>query len=131
MKKTDVPSIPIVDWSKVNVRMMKNLPEPVQCTLHGVSNDPEFYKDDPKLKTSPYSITCQFHKSQPFGSLLGHKTTCGVIAPGCDQILHGYTWSRDPYGFVLKAQFPSEKPKVDQRKEVSNSINKFKRKELR
>ena len=122
------PPVPLVDWSKVNSRMIKNVPDPVPCTIYGVSDDPEFYKDDPKLKTSPYSITCQFHKNQPFGTRLGHKTSCGVIPPGCDQVIHGYTWSQEKCGFVIKAQFPSEMKEVDKQRVTTNSRKKFKRK---
>ena len=127
----EMSSIPNVDWSKVNSRMIKNVPDPVPCTIYGVSDDPEFYKDDPKLKRTPYTITCQFHKSQPFGTRLGHKTTCGVIPPGCDQIIHGYTWSQENYGFVIKAQFPSEVKEMDKQtdreKVTNNPKKKFKR----
>ena len=122
------PPVPLVDWSKVNSRMIKNVPDPVPCTVYGVSDDPEFYKDDPKLKTSPYSITCKFHKGQPFGTLLGHKTTCGVIPPGCDQVIHGYTWSQENYGFIIKAQFPSEMKEMGKQTVTTNSNKKFKRK---
>ena len=124
----EVSSIPRADWTKVNSRMIKNVPDPVPCTIYGVSDDPDFYKDDPKLKRTPYSITCQFHKHQPFGTRLGHKTTCGVIAPGCDQIIHGYTWAQDSYGFVLDAHFPSKVKEVAKDKQkISTNLNKKQR----
>ena len=36
--------VPRVDWSKFNSRMIKNIPSPFTYPVHGVSNDPEFYK---------------------------------------------------------------------------------------
>ena len=127
----EVSSIPNVDWSKVNCRMIKNVPDPVPCTIFGVSDDPDFYRDYPEKATTPYCITCKFHKYQPFGTMPGHHTTCGVIPPGCDQVLHGYTWSEENRSFVLQAHFPSAKKEMIKQVVSTNKKVKRKWKELR
>ena len=121
------PSIfPTVDWSKVNSRMIKNIPDPWSFPIHGVSNDPEFYKYDEKKAKNGYTPSL-FHFPAPFGCTMGHLTDCGVIPPTCDQVLHGYAWSEDARQFVLHAQFPSEKKNPRKKVMTANSNKKPKR----
>ena len=65
--------------------MIKNIPCPFTYPVHGVSNDPEFYKVDEK-KASEGFIHCKFQSSFPFGYKWGYETNCGVISTGCDQV---------------------------------------------
>ena len=55
---------PSVDWTKVNERMIKNIPAPFIFSIHGVSEDPEFcrwMRRRPARDTSPTSSTCPVH----------------------------------------------------------------------
>ena len=96
---------PQVDWSKVNSRMIKNVPAPFTHPVHGVSDNPEFYEVDEKKDYT----TSKFHLSFPFGYKWGYETNCGIIATGCDQVLHGYAWLEDERRFILATEFPNKR----------------------
>ena len=117
---------PQVDWSKVNSRMIKNVPAPFTYPVHGVSKDPEFYKIDEKKASEGY-IPSKFHLSCPFGYKWGYETNCGVISTGCDQVLHGYAWSEDERRFILAAKFPNERKNSRKKVMAANSNKKPKR----
>ena len=68
-------SPPKVDWP--NVRFRPPLPNPVECTVYSCSEDPDFYKEKTDCFHMRYNL---FHKTKPFGTLLGYRTTEGVIA---------------------------------------------------
>ena len=69
----EVPIVPKVDWSKVNSRMIKNIPDPFTFPVHGVSDDPEFYRVDEKAVKDGYTPS-KFHLSCPFGYKWGRTS---------------------------------------------------------
>ena len=75
---TPDPSIPIVDWSKVNSRFIANIPIPTPQPMHGCSSDPDFYQDRCSRKCQPSGhVTWEIRKSHhsnsktPFGTRPG------------------------------------------------------------
>ena len=108
---TSTPSpYPRVDWSRVNQRMLANLPKPERFPVHGCAQDAAFYEprqvtvahDDVRFR-SPYeeAILC------PYGSLPGFLTQDGVVAPGGHgEVVSGYIWSHEYGCWVLHASVP-------------------------
>ena len=128
---TPDPSIPIVDWNKVNSRQISNVPAPTPQPVLGCSIDPEFYKDRCSRKCQPSGhVTWEVRKSYhadsktPFGVKYGFLTDAGVIkAESNQQIVHGYIWSPSCGQYILHAKFPGEL----ERSEVSSKRRKKKR----
>jgi len=128
---TPDPSIPVVDWSKVNSRFIANIPAPSPQPLSGCSEDPEFYEHKNVRRCQPSgAVTWETkwspHKSSktPFGTKLGFLTDAGVIkAESNHQIVHGYIWSPSCNQYILHAKFPGEL----ERSEVSSKRRKKKR----
>ena len=76
---TPDPSIPIVDWSKVNSRFIANIPVPTPQPLHGCSSDPDFYQDRCSRKCQPsghvtWEIRKSHHSASAFGTRSGFLT---------------------------------------------------------
>ena len=128
---TPDPSIPRVDWTKVNSRQIGNVPTPTPQPVLGCSSDPEIYKDRCSRKCQPSGhVTWEVKKSYhadsktPFGVKYGFLTDAGVIkAESNHQIVHGYIWSPSCNQYILHAKFPGEL----ERSEVSNKRRKKKR----
>ena len=92
-------SQPTVDWS--TVRFKPNLPKPEACPVHGVAQDPDFYR----VKTSPFEdhTTYSLHRSKhPFGSLPGYHTTAGVVTVPTTPV-NGWVYSEELKRWVLYA----------------------------
>ena len=113
---TPTPSpYPRVDWSRVNQRMLANLPKPERFPVHGCAQDESFFvkrqvtvAHDSVRFWSPYEEA----GSYPYGSLPGFLTQDGVIAPGGHgENVHGYVWSPDYQGWVLQATNPQKQNK--------------------
>ena len=88
---TEPPTLyPQVDWTQVNPRSHKSLPEPESFPIHGCfhippSNSDRYYPSFGK-PDSTYEA--------PYGQLQGFLTEDGVIPlGGHDQTIHGYIWS--------------------------------------
>ena len=80
-----------IDFSKVNVRNMANIPKPTSCPVHGCSNDPKFYTEIVKLDSVDYygrnyTAPCRHQATAPFGSQFGYKTNDGIV-PVPDQCM--------------------------------------------
>ena len=113
---TPDPSIPIVDWSKVNSRFIGNIPVPTPQPVHGCSSDPVFYEDRCSRKCQPSGhVTWEIRKSHhsnsktPFGTQPGFLTDRGVISAESNQkTVHGYIWSPSCHQYILHAMFPGE-----------------------
>ena len=128
MPSTSSPSVPRVDWEKVNKRFISNIPEPSPKPLQGCSEDPEFYEHKTGRRCQPsgavtWEIQWSKHKSSktPFGTKPGYLTDAGVISPDSNsfQVIHGYTWSPSCAQFVLHAEFQESKgPKRKKRKKM-------------
>ena len=115
---------PRVDWTKVNQRMLANLPKPERFPVHGCTQDATFFErrkvtvahDDVRFR-SPYeeAILC------PYGSLPGFLTQDGVVAPGGHgEVVSGYIWSHEYECWVLHASIPrsSDKPASSSHRKV-------------
>ena len=101
-----------IDFSKVNVRNMANIPKPTSYPVHGVSNDPDFYTKVVKLDYIDYwgnqrMLNSSFIKKAPFGSIYGYQTNEGIV-PVPDVPVHGHVWSDHLHDWVLHAVFPDE-----------------------
>ena len=87
--------IPQVNWH--NVKFKPVLPSPEECAVHSCSQDPDFYKEKIDCFKIRYNL---FHKKNPFGSLLGYKTTLGTVPdatpPATDRGLKGGGRGRPP-----------------------------------
>jgi len=128
MPTSSTPSVPRVDWEKVNKRFISNIPEPSPQPLQGCSEDPEFYEHKTGRRCQPsgavtWEIQWSKHKSSktPFGTKPGYLTDAGVISPDSNsfQVIHGYTWSPSCSQFVLHAEFQESKgPKRKKRKKM-------------
>ena len=128
MSTSSTPSVPKVDWEKVNKRFISNIPEPTPQPLQGCSEDPEFYEHKTGRRCQPsgavtWEIQWSKHKSSktPFGTKPGYLTDAGVISPDSNsfQVIHGYTWSPSCAQFVLHAEFQESKgPKRKKRKKM-------------
>ena len=102
----EVSIYPRVDWNKVNQRMIKNIPEPGSFPVHGVSEDPDFYKMIREHNLEGWPPASQFHNTPyPFGHKQGYYTSAGVIPPVFDDVIHGYIWSEEDKRFVIHAEY--------------------------
>ena len=122
--------LPQVDWSKVNQRLIKNVPEPLLYPVHGVSPDPEFYKMIRENNLGGWPPASQFHDTYPFGTKHGYYTSAGVIPPVFGDVIHGYVWSEEDKRYVIHAKVGSERKK-NAKKGGVNVPKKSRRKELR
>ena len=101
---TSTPRYPIIDWSKVNEKFIKNIPRPQRFPLHGCLNIHDVENEDYSCGIAPH------------GYGIGYLTNLGIIAPLNDnQIVHGYM-STDA-GWILHAQYPKEKKKTREKRE--------------
>jgi len=89
---------PRVDWP--NVRFKPPLPNPVECTVYGCSVNPKTYQND---GSTPWSAA--FYRTNPFGTLLGYRTTEGVIAVPKIPI-GGYVYCTEVRQWILAASPP-------------------------
>ena len=122
-KETPPEPMPTVDWSKVNKRFLTNIPCPADIPIQGCSQDESFYA--PQIKEGR-AIHSKFKATNPFGTLPGYRTVCGVVnVPS--QAFHGYVWVED-YGWMLDASFAKDKKMRDRH---SNYKRGFKKKRLR
>ena len=101
-----------IDFSKVNVRNMANIPKPTSCPVHGCSNDPKFYTEIVKLDSVDYygrnyTAPCRHQSTAPFGSQFGYRTNDGIV-PVPDTPVHGHVWSDHLRDWVLHAVFPDD-----------------------
>ena len=121
-----VSPYPKVDWTKVNKRLISNIPDPTPQAVHGVHQDPAFYESKEVLKphvpgTYPkrhtMSVPPRFKEKNPFGTLPGYLTDAGVIHPHSNtQMVHGYVWSPSMYKYILHAEF--QRPEKENVKKV-------------
>ena len=99
-----------IDFSKVNVRSIANIPRPEHQAVHGCSQDPKFYSESVVLSydyyNRPHTLESSHKKAKPFGSLYGYQTNIGVV-PVPDTPVHGYVWCHDSGGFILHAMDPA------------------------
>ena len=110
-------SPPKVDWP--NVRFRPPLPNPVECTVYSCSEDPDFYKEKTDCFHMRYNL---FHKTNPFGTLLGYRTTEGVIdVPRVP--VGGYVYCTEVRQWILDAS-----PPRGARKEVGRILSTKRRK---
>ena len=99
-----------IDFSKVNVRNMANIPKPNYFPIHGVSKDPEFYKKTYWVKGFEYDKKeINYYKPSPHGSKYGYQTNDGIV-PVPDSPVHGHVWSDLLHNWVLHAVYPEERP---------------------
>ena len=98
-----------IDFTKVNVRSIANIPRPEHQAVHGCSQDPKFYSESVILSydyyNRPHTLESSHKKAKPFGSLYGYLTNVGVV-PVPDTPVHGYIWCHDSGGFILHAMDP-------------------------
>jgi len=90
---------PKVDWP--NVKFRPPLPNPVECTVYGCSVNPKTYQND---GSTPWSAP--FYRTNPFGTLLGYRTTEGVIAVPKVPI-GGYVYCTEVRQWILAASPPA------------------------
>ena len=122
----DPSPYPMVDWSRVNKRLIGHIPDPEPQPVHGVHQDPAFYESKEVLKphvpgTYPkrhtMSVPPRFKEKNPFGTLPGYLTDAGVIHPHSNtQMVHGYVWSPSMYKYILHAEF--QRPEKENVKKV-------------
>ena len=103
-----------VDFSKLNVRNIKNIPRPELYPIYGCSEDPEFYVKTYWAGGFEYEKKgVNFYKSSPHGSVYGYRTNVGIV-PVPTTPVYGYVWS-DHDGanlsadWVLHAIYPEER----------------------
>ena len=101
-----------IDFSKVNVRNMTNVPKPTSFPIHGVSNDPDFYTKVVKTDYYDYYGTQRTYESNfkmkaPFGSIYGYQTNEGIV-PVPTIPVNGHVWSDHLHDWVLHAVPPDE-----------------------
>ena len=112
---TPPPAPPIVryksiDFTKVNVRSLANIPKPERFPVQSCSMDPDFYENPRKDKYGNKDLTlpCHFHNcGGRHGSLYGYQTDAGIV-PVPSQPVHGYTWDHTYGSWVLHATDPEE-----------------------
>ena len=114
---TTSPPVPTIryksiDFAKVNVRSMANIPKPTSFPIHGCSQEPKFYTEIVKLDYVDYygnrrTLPCSYSKKNPFGSMYGYQTNDGIV-PVPDTPVHGHVWSDQLHDWVLHAVFPEE-----------------------
>ena len=101
-----------IDFSKVNIRSIANIPKPEKFALYGPSMDPDFYREPYRLdKYGNKDLTLPSHYHNcggRHGSLYGYLTDHGIV-PVPDQPVHGYTWDHRYGSWVLHATFPEER----------------------
>ena len=101
-----------IDFSKVNIRSIANIPKPEKFALYGPSMDPDFYREPYRLdKYGNKDLTLPSHYHNcggRHGSLYGYLTDEGIV-PVPDQPVHGYTWDHRYGSWVLHATFPEER----------------------
>ena len=105
------PSVPHVDWSKVNRRMLINIPTPKPMPKHGCSPDASFYQPYEAMQKDDFYnterlVTCPPKHSQenPFGFEFGVETSAGVILAR-DIRVAGHVWSDYRENWIIDAQF--------------------------
>ena len=101
---------PIIDWTKVNVRALANIPTPQACPIHSCSQDPEFYESS------------KWRLSNPFGWKYGYKTQLGTVLVNSEPV-HGYIWDVKLEQWILHASYRTEereKAKSGSRVQVFN-----------
>ena len=101
-----------IDFSKVNVRNMANIPKPTNFPVHGCSPESKFYTEVVKVDYWDYygnqrTFESSFKRKAPFGSLYGYQTNVGIV-PVPDTPVHGHVWSDQLHDWVLHAVFPEE-----------------------
>ena len=94
---------PKVDWSKVNERMLTNLPKPRSFPVLACSPDPAFYAPVPG---DHCSWSDPFYRENPHGTLPGYSTNHGIIAPPDHLKAHGYVNVQG--GWLLEATMGGE-----------------------
>ena len=113
---TTPPPVPVVryksiDFSKVNIRNMANIPKPSSHPIHGCSQDPKFYSEEVVLSydyyNRPHKLESSHKKSMPFGCLYGYQTNEGIV-PVPTTPVNGHVWSDDLRDWVLHAVYPDE-----------------------
>ena len=101
-----------IDFSKVNIRSIANIPKPEKFAIYGPSMDPDFYREPYRLdKYGNKDLTLPSHYHNcggRHGSLYGYLTDEGIV-PVPDQPVHGYTWDHRYGSWVLHATFPEER----------------------
>ena len=86
-----------------NVKFKPVLPSPEECAVHSCSEDPDFYKEKIDCFKIRYNL---FHKKNPFGSLLGYRTTLGTV-PVPTEPIGGYVFCTETRKWVLYATPPA------------------------
>ena len=113
------PSVPLVDWSRVNNRSLGNLPTPQMFPKLGCSEDPNIYAERIRDHGAHGRISSgSIHAKErfPFGLEYGLMTDLGVISTNKgDQmddpykhIVNGYVWSRELSCWVIHARYPKD-----------------------
>ena len=111
-KQTPPSPIPTVDWSKVNRRFLNNIPSPIPIPVQSCSQDAEFYQ--PQFTPYGTKLPSAYSKTNPFGTIDGYRTTCGVISVPVGQTFHGYTWQDGCW--LLEAAIIKEKGRRGKKK---------------
>ena len=101
-----------IDFAKVNVRSMANIPKPTSFPVYGCSPEPKFYTEVVKVDYWDYygnqrTFESSFIRKAPFGSLYGYETNVGIV-PVPDTPVHGHVWSDQLHNWVLHAVSPEE-----------------------
>ena len=99
--------LPTVDWSQVNKRFLSNIPTPSHHSIQGCSQDEDLYK---VTTWCGQTISPRFERPSPFGTMLGYKTTEGIISFNEDQCFHGYAYDKEE-GWILQAKYVHVKKK--------------------
>ena len=111
-KQTPPSPMPTVDWSKVNKRFLSNIPSPTPIPVQSCSQDAEFYQ--PQFTPYGTKLSSAYSKTNPFGTIDGYRTTCGVISVPDGQSFHGYTWQDGLW--LLEASIVKDKGRRGKRK---------------
>ena len=116
-------NVPHVDWSKVNRKMLNNIPTPVPMPKHGCSQEPSFYEPYEVLQkhefyNTEHMVTCPSKHCQelPFGSEFGVETSAGVILAK-DIKIAGHVWSDAKEKWIIHAEF---QPGIQEDRRVKN-----------
>ena len=105
---------PMVDFTKVNRRIIDNLPKPELYPIHGVSQDPDFYQMT-EDRVTKRGIQAKHNGHWPFGSFYGYMTQLGPVPVSVGdlsaqpQVVHGHVFDETLNGWVLFAEYPSDK----------------------